>query len=306
MKKLVLWFLVIIVGIPIGVMLIGGIGFLLANRTNGALVSGGERRTYYLHIPEGYDPAVPVPLVISIHGFAEWPAHQMRISHWNDLADEAGFLVVYPSGTSFPLRWRITQAGGTPESDYPDVEFISDLIVHLESQYAIDPARIYVNGLSNGGGMSFLLSCKLSERIAAFGSVSGAYLTPWSDCFPARPVPAIIFHGTQDPIVPYLGGPSRSFDQPFPSIPNWVDMLAERYGCESTPLTLPPVGDVSGVRYVGCHQQAEILFYTIAGGGHSWPGGEKLPEVIVGSTTMDVDATRLMWEFFEQHPLQNY
>ena len=45
------------------------------------------------------------------------------------------------------------------------------------------------------------------------------------------------------------------------------------------------------------------LFYTIQGGGHSWSGGEPLPEIIVGETSQDIDATNVMWEFFEQHPL---
>ena len=55
-----------------------------------------------------------------------------------------------------------------------DVRFISDLIDHLQAKYNIDPSRIYANGLSNGGGMSFVLSCTLSDRIAAVGMVGAA------------------------------------------------------------------------------------------------------------------------------------
>ena len=84
------------------------------------LVSGGEKRTYLLHVPKGYKPGTPVPLVISIHGFAEWPAHQAQISRWNALADEHGFIVVYPSGTSFPLRWRATGITGNPNEPLVD------------------------------------------------------------------------------------------------------------------------------------------------------------------------------------------
>ncbi len=94
------------------------------------------------------------------------------------------------------------------------MSFISDLIDHLEGEYNVDPARIYANSLSNGGGMSFALSCKLSERNAAIGSVAGAYLLPWDICNPSRPVPVIVFHGNADPIVPFTGGLSRSFDIP--------------------------------------------------------------------------------------------
>lgn len=295
----------ILFGVALALLLAAVIGFRLLNRTNGALVSSGVKRTYLLHVPEAYDPALPTPLVISIHGYAEWPAHQMQISHWNDLADQYGFIVVYPAGTDFPMRWRMSRQkhqdlrqGGTN----PDLTFISDLIDQLEGQYNIDPARIHANGLSNGGGMSFVLSCELSERIASVGMVSGAYLLPWDECRPARKLPMIVFHGTADGVVPYYGGPSRSFNLPFPDIPKWVETAARRNGCAEHPTDLPASGDVSGVRFTDC--EADVVFYTITGGGHAWPGGEPMPEIIVGYTTQDIDASRTMWEFFDGHPLK--
>ena len=191
-------------------------------KTNGMIVSFGQHRTYLLYVPASYDPATPMPLVISMHGFAEWPAHQMQISGWNKLADEYGFIVVYPSGSGFPRRWLASGRVGDSSDPMLDVIFISDLIDELKRQYNIEPARVYANGLSNGGGMSFLLGCKLSDRITAVGSVSGAYLFPLDGCKPSRPVPMIAFHGTADPIVPYQGGPSRRFNIPFPAIPEWM------------------------------------------------------------------------------------
>jgi polyhydroxybutyrate depolymerase len=253
-------------------------------------------------VPESYDPSTPTPLIISIHGYVEWPAHQMQLTHWNDLAEEYGFIVVYPSGTKFPKRWRASLASGTDPN--PDVTFISDLIEKLEGEYNIDPNRIYANGLSNGAGMSFLLACSLSEQIAAIGTVAGAYALPWSECLASRPVPAIVFHGTADPIVPYLGRAADEEHYAFPAIPDWVEALARRNGCSHEAIELPPSGAVSGVQYGNCTAQADVVFYTIMGGGHSWPGGEPLPEFIAGNTSQDIDATRVMWKFFQEHPLQ--
>jgi polyhydroxybutyrate depolymerase len=116
-------------------------------------------------------------------------------------------------------------------------------------------------------------------------------------------VPLIAFHGTADPIVPFNGGPSSSFHVPFQVIPEWIKAYAARLGCETTPQELPPSGPVTGVRYSGGKQNAEVIFYTIPGGGHTWPGGDPLPEFIAGVTSQDIDATRLMWEFFQRHPL---
>ncbi len=286
-----------------GVGVLAGLLYLDIRRADGAVLTGGQKRPYLLHVPKTYQPNHPTPLVICLHGFAEWPAHLMRLSHWNRLADEYGFLVVYPSGSGFPLRWhcygRLNPAGAAQQ----DVQFISDLIDQLKKDYSIDETRLYANGLSNGGGMSFLLACRLSERIAAIGCVGGAYLLPWTEYRPKRPVPAIVFHGTADPIVPYHGGPSGMFKIPFPDIPQWVQTLARSNGCQSGPARLPEIGSVSGVRYRGGTNNAEVLFYTVAGGGHSWPGGRKMPTFIVGHTTPDADATRLMWSFFQDHPM---
>lgn len=276
------------------------------NRADGQMVSGGERRTYLLHVPAGYDPATPAPLVISIHGFAEWPAHQAQISRWNDLADEKGFIVVYPSGTGMPKRWRaggFGQAGDGVSGVSLDTLFIAGLIDTLSARYNIDQTRIYANGLSNGGGMSYVLACQLADRIAAAGGVSGAYLLPLSDCRPERPVPLIVFHGTADTIVPYDGGPSAMFNLPFPSVPGWVAGWAGLSGCATAPEPFIEQGEVTGIRYKGCRSGADVVFYTVEGGGHTWPGGDPLPEWITGRTTTDIDATAVMWEFFSQHPM---
>jgi len=278
--------------------------FSILDKTNGKIESSGLERTYLLYVPASYDPSAPAPLIISLHGFVEWPAHQMQISGWNDLADEYGFIVVYPSGTKFPRRWQAGSRIGDSTDPMLDVIFISDLIDELEANYNIDPARIYANGLSNGGGMSYLLGCALSERIAAIGGVAGAYAVPLQDCQPSRPVPMIAFHGTADPIVPYQGGVSGDNQFDFPDLPQWMTARADLNGCDVTPLALSASGEASGIRYYGCAQGADVVFYTIAGGGHSWPGGDPLPKWIVGTTSQDINATRVMWEFFRQFSIR--
>ena len=304
MKTFLTWSLRVVLALfalALALLLAAWAAYRLADRTNGSLQSGGESRRYLLYVPESYDASAPAPLVISLHGFAQWPAHQSGLTRWKDLADEYGFILVHPSGTGFPKRWRTGLQGPDPS---PDVAFISDLIDKLESEYNLDPGRIYVNGLSNGGGMSALLACKLSDRVAAMGGVAGAYSFPWSACESARPMPAMIFHGTADPIVPYDGGLAGDARFNLPAVPAWVEGLAEHNGCALAPVEIPAQGEVSGVRYGGCAKNAEVVFYTITGGGHSWPGGGWLPRWLVGHTTHDIDATRVMWAFFQEHKLE--
>lgn len=264
------------------------------------LMVDGERRRYLLYMPAGYDATQPVPLVISIHGFAGWPGNQEQISGWDTLADRYGFIVVYPQGTGFPLRWR---ASGTEDS-YKDIDFITAILDALEAEYNIDPARIFVDGHSNGGGMSFMLTCTMADRFAAAGGVAGAYLYPWSKCQNSRPVPFIAFHGTADPVVPYTGGPSREFDLPFKDVRTWVGEYAEHNGCGGEPTinAISPV--VNRIQYSNCARGMEVVLYSIEGSGHGWPGhGADLPAFIVGPTNNSIDATEIMWQFFNDHPM---
>jgi polyhydroxybutyrate depolymerase len=296
--KIVFFTLVGILSLLVITIIFSAVIYSLVNRTNGEIISSGQKRTYLTYVPESYDASKPTPLVLSLHGFIEWPAHQMKISQWNQVADKYGFIVVYPSGTGFPLRWNAS--GQSPNQD---VIFISNLIDKLEAEYNIDSKRIYVNGLSNGGGMSYRLACDLADRIAVFGGVAGAYNLPIEECNPGRPMPVIIFHGTDDPIVPYEGGVESRNAFLLPNIPEWVKSWAVKNGCSETPVDLSTSGEVSGIVYPDCQGNVEVIFYTIHGGGHTWPGGEPLPEFIAGHTTQDINASEEMWNFYQQYTL---
>jgi polyhydroxybutyrate depolymerase len=298
-RKLIAGAALLVIGVPLALLLIVGAWVRVLDRASGSVVTGGQRRDYLLYVPPSYDHAMPTPLVISMHGAAVWPAHQMNTSRWNRLADEHGFIVVYPSGSGMPRIWR-AQPGQDP---MVDVRFIADLIDTLHAAYNLDPTRIYVNGLSNGGGMASVLSCALSEQIAAVGTVAAAQALPIAWCAEGRPIPMIAFHGTADPIVPYDGGRSPISPVPFPSVRSWVADWAGRNSCEANPTELLVTTDVTRFDYVSCADNAAVVLYTVRGGGHTWPGGKPLPRWIAGRTSQDIDASEQMWTFFRQHRL---
>ncbi len=213
---------------------------------------------------------------------------------WTLPGEAANMVYPRPSGAkgNGPRHW-----------EEEDVTFISELIDTLEAAYNIDPTRIYANGLSNGGGMAFVLSCMLSDRIAAVGMVGSAQLLPWSWCTDPRPVPMISFHGTADRFTPYHGGSSWVAPRPFPSMVTWTANWARRNRCAPEPIDSPVAADVTRRAYTGCADDAAVVLYTINGGGHTWPGGKPLPEWFAGSTTRSIDASSQMWAFFRQHQL---
>ncbi len=270
-----------------------------AGTTDQTLQSGGLTRRYALHIPPGYDGKTPLPLVVSLHGFIGSSVDQQLWTGWNAIADRENFIVVYPNGTGFPQRWNAGESpyitDGAPVVD--DIVFFRDLFDTLDKTLCVDDARIFVNGLSNGGGMSNRLACEMADRIAAIGTVAGAYSPIPGGCNPTRPIPVIAFHGDADPLVNYNGDPV----QHFPPIQQWAADWAKRNGCQKGPDALPDQGEVGGVAYSNCALNADVILYTIHGGGHTWPGGVPIP--LLGKTTTDINASETMWKFYQAHPL---
>jgi len=289
----------IVISLPVMLAAFEFLSFRIRNRNNGFLISSGEKREYLLYVPRSYDRTKSAPLVISMHGAGGSPKQQMDLTRWNRLADSQRFIVVYPSGLggAGPRVWRVG-------SDYAkDVRFISELIDRVESAYNIDPARIYANGFSNGGGMAFVLSCTMSDRIAAVGMVGAAQTLPWSWCKERRAVPMIAFHGTADRFAFYNGGQSWVAPHPFPAVPMWTENWARRNRCAPKPVESAVAPDVTRREYTHCAGDAAVVLYIAEGGGHVWPGGGPLPEWFAGSDSGSIDATSTMWTFFRAHAL---
>jgi len=274
-----------------------------------SVVSGGRERCYLLHVPPGHDPGKPAPIVFSLHGFASNPMEQQRYAHWESLAAAGQFLVVYPKGSSSPLRWNVGPGAKLDVVD--DVQFVRDMIADLSAIAAVDSTRIYVTGFSNGGDMAYQIRCRLADQVAAVGVVSGLGPEPPGGCSSARAVPLIAFFGAADPLAKGLPMPtwlinltfnvSVEPEQPLPPTEKLIERLAERNGCNETPEVIPATGGVHGIRYPGCRDNAEVILYTLEGGGHGWPGGPSIP--LLGEASSEIDASQVMWEFFSQHPL---
>jgi polyhydroxybutyrate depolymerase len=195
-----------------------------------------------------------------------------------------------------------------------DVAFTRDLIKQLESEYKIDPGRVYATGMSNGGFMCYRLARDLPDLIAAIAPVS-ALLSPnlASGSSFSAPMPVLIIQGTADPLVPYNGGsvaPSRLNRRgTVMSAPDTASFFAKLDGCstpgttESLPDTAPSDGaTATRLTYTGGRQGTEVQLITVQGGGHTWPGGlPYLPARIIGPVCRDFDASEVIWEFFASH-----
>ena len=274
---------------------------------NASITHDGIQRNYILYIPELYDGSSDVPLVLNFHGFGSNANEQMFYGDFRDIADTEGFLLVHPEGTTFIGNqfWNVGFPGLSSTVD--DVGFTEALIDELATLYAIDLDRVYATGMSNGGFMSFLLACQLSEKIAAVASVTGSMTQDtFDDCNAQHPTPVLQIHGTDDGVVLYNG---NNLSIPIADVISyWVDYN----NCETTPTTttLPDVdvSDGSTVEH-SVYEDGDNGITTehmkVIGGGHTWPGSV----INTAGTNQDIDASMEIWLFFSRYdingPLSN-
>lgn len=241
-------------------------------------------RDYRVFQPPSLDTSKPFPLVLIFHGAPIDAAGFEDVIKFDAEAATAGVLAVSPDGCD--EDWD--QAEGSS-----DVRFVSALIDRLESQFAIDPSRIYVVGASAGGFMAYRLACDLAGRLRAVASDAGSM---WWDCTPSRPVPIYEIHGTADENVPYQGGASTyRNNRVVEAAPTVVARWVRVDGCTGAPAT-SHVGITNTQRWSHCAGGAVVQFDTVVGGHHTWFGSTYDP--VPG----EPDANALIWKFFTSLP----
>ncbi len=255
---------------------------------------GYSSRTYRIHVPKGYGNTQAMGVVLVFHGYGGSAAGMEAGSGFSTLADQQGFLAVYPQGlldkqTNKPFWAEI----GPIDFGVDDALFVSDILNDVQQKYCVDAHRIYATGFSNGGGVTNLLACRMAGRIAAFAPLSAnAYAIP-GGCHPGRPVPLLDMHGIADPLLPYNGIPlSKNPDWPLPSLASYMQTWATRDGCTRGPDIFLREPKATGMQWTGCRGNVNVVHYRIEGGGHAWP------PLINGKTPAEV-----MWQFFSQYPL---
>jgi polyhydroxybutyrate depolymerase len=265
------------------------------------LTSGDIVRIYRVYRPAGLAGAAP--LVVVLHGGYGDGAEAERDYHWNPEADRGGFVVAYPNGL---LRaWNGGTCCGLPEHvDVNDVGFINDMVGAIMGHIPIDPARIYVTGMSNGAIMSLRLGCQ-TATFAAIAPVAGTLL---ADCSHAQPTSVLQIHGTADDRVPYNGGPGKGASLTGVPHVDGPSVPSVNATWRSIDVCAPPASTSAGVvttQTATCADGRTVELISVAGAGHQWPGGkskpllEKLVDLSEPSTALD--ATDTIWQFFSQH-----
>jgi polyhydroxybutyrate depolymerase len=271
-----------------------------------SIARGTLNRTFHFYVPTRYDSSDPLPLVVVLHRFTESGPQMAAMTGFNEVAEREGFIVVYPEAI---LRTYNAFMDTAPS----DAQYVLAVVDEMERRFSIDPARRYLTGASNGGFLTYRL---LAEAPGVFAAAAPTMATLpvelAAQMDPADAIPVLLIHGTADPIVRYdaeivfAGRFVELYDAP-----GTAAFFAERNGCGAAPeqKELPDIvpGDDTTVvvsRYEGCGE-ASVVAYTVVGGGHTWPGGNRiLPRIVTGKMNQDFDATETIWGFFEQFRLE--
>ena len=283
---------------------------------DGTITVGDLERTYLVHVPASYSEQKPAALIFVFHGGGGEAKTSGKFTGFSELSDKEGFIVVYPQGVDKSWNDGRNSTKITAQREHvDDIGFVTALLDHLEHQYSIDPKRIYATGPSNGGFFSNRVGAELSDRFAAIAPVIGLMACPVAENFkPRQPVSVLAINGTEDPLVPYNGGDVKlmgmggrgSGISALDTVKKWAD----HDGCKKDPVNteLPDTDPNDGTRvkistWSGGKDNTEVVFYTIEGGGHTWPGGTQyLPQRVIGKVCRDFNATQVIWKFFVEHP----
>jgi len=290
---------------------------------NLSLAHDSETRLFDVHVPASYDGGTAMPLILDFHGLSSNKTQQAAISGFKALSETAGFIVVWPQGLfgapgnpegqsgtlgvdpfdSIGPAWNAAGwcCGAARAAGADDVGFARALVEAIDQQANIDRRRVYVTGLSNGGGMTQALACEAADLFAAAAPVAlPLTYAPLSDCQPSRPIAVMHFAGLTDVVVPYAGGPlplepSITVAAAADSFARWRDVNA----CAgATPDALVVVGDSRCETYTTCSAGVQTALCSVE--ADAFPGG------FSGHITYfnpDIAVAQTAWSFLSQFSL---
>jgi poly(hydroxyalkanoate) depolymerase family esterase len=269
--------------------------------SDGSFTNTAGTRSYKLYVPSSYSGG-PAPLVVMLHGCTQDPDDFAKGTQMNALAEELQCLVVYPAqsqGANISRCWNWFNAVDQ-QRDQGEPSIIAGITREVMASHSIDPAQVYVAGLSAGGAMATIMGTLYPDLYAAVGVHSGLPFASARDLpsalaamkgdfrqphEPGRAIPIIVFHGDQDTTVHPSNGDA---------------VIAQGARQVSNEVVVEPGRVPNGHAYTRTlHQRADGAVHAeqwlIHGAGHAWSGGSAHGSYTDGRGP---DASREMMRFF--------
>lgn len=285
---------------------------LSAALQEGRIEVGGMPRDYAYYLPAGLPAGAP--LLFVLHGSLQTrdDARTFSAYAFERLADEHGFIVIYPQG--YERNWNDCRS----TADYPartqnvdDVGLIAALIRRFADEHRADPRRAFLAGYSNGGHLGLRIALERPQLLAGVAAVAANLPTPdnLACTAVAGATPVLFMNGTRDPINPFNGGRVTLFGfgdrGTVRSAYESALFFAERAGYSAADVrreeawrdAADPARRVDLDRWQA-EGRAEVALYGVIGGGHLLPqAGFRAPRLL-GPTLSGFDGPRAIWDFF--------
>lgn len=257
-------------------------------------------REFYIVSPNDLTSDDQAPLLISLHGGADYADANMQYTGFLDILNEKSFVAIFPQGTVAEGKgdtgWY---AGGDCSGlEVCDLSFIERLIDYSVEDLNIDKNRVYVSGFSNGAFMVYTLACFLSDKIAAFAPVSGS-MSPddYQICNPQRPIPIIHIHGINDDSIPIQGS---DYVTPLEDVSSFLSMInncTQSSIIDGEDINEDGYAWYSEISY-DCNEGVSVNFTYLENFGHNWPSLESSK-----GSGADIDGASFIWEFLSAYDI---
>ena len=283
--------------------------------TSESLSWESRERTYQVYRPSRVLQSPPIVFVL--HGsMGNGAMARTSMAHdFDRLADEEGFLVVYPDG--FDDHWNGCRVAGpyaANQLDVDDVGFFRAIVSRLVTEEDADPEAVFATGISNGGHMAIRLALEAPDLVRGVAPIVASMPSDENLGCEDRGagVAFLLINGTEDPMNPYEGGDVALFGLVgnrggVRSTPETIQMFAQRAGYAGEPevSNLPDADPDDGSRIVQ-YQWAEegrpeVILLAIFGGGHSVPHPVQRGPRLLGRTNTDIRTAEVVWDFFSRN-----
>ena len=265
---------------------------------------GGLERKYMYYIPAGIENSDKVPVVFFLHGMGASAQIGVNVlgPQYHARAERDKAIGVYPDATS--KHWNDKLGGSYPLTDkIDDVGYLTSLIDLFVQDFKADPKRVYFSGSSNGGMMTYRLSCDIPDKIRAIAPFVSTISPQVAEQFTsAKPIPIIITSGTADSIIKWEGGQVKVTRTPrlFSGDENIAYWKARNGVKSNAKITILPdiePGDKSTVEVHHYKGKNDVILYKIINGGHTHPTLRENGKPLVSGKNMDYNSFETVWDF---------
>lgn len=261
--------------------------------TNKTININGSTREFIEYLPTNYQSSENLPLILVLHGLGGTNS-QMTPAGFNEIADTARFIVLYPQALVNGFGQTAWNNGTALSSSANDVEFMNQLMNAYILLFNCDPERVYATGFSMGGIMTHRIGVALNHRVAAIGPMAGTLSTVDSNSpTPTFQTPVIHLHGTDDGTVPYDSDPLPSLTL----VPETMSFWTNAHNCSVTSdsIRIPDVANdgitIDRFVYQNCDQNGSVELWRFNGADH----------IYLYEPVNDITEAKVIWNFFRQY-----